>query len=346
MTFVSTFGASTDQTTRLLTMQSRLEDLQRQLTTGQKADLYKGLDTDVLLDKRTRTQLTELTAYTDNIMRGKVLIQQKENALAGIKTQARNVWNSLMGQIQKGEIDETSVRQIANGAYEFITNLLNTSDGDSYLFAGSDTDTAPLRDTGSMDVYYSALNPLWTSGTLTINPPATTITEEYIQQIDNLPDTTAGFSGSLTNAKKNLVRIDTGVEIDHTVLANEKPLRDILVSIGTLRNLPDEANAPGATTAEKRDNYFQIFNHLAATIVKAIDGLEDIENRLGSVQATMAQMLDDHTVEKKVKMDVIGEIEHADTTEIATQLNFMQVQLEASYRVTASVRDLSLVYYL
>lgn len=346
MTSVSTYGSSIDQTNRLKEMQARLDDLQRQLTSGQKTDMYKGLGTDILLDKRARTEFSELTTYLDNIKRGQILIQQKENALNGIKTQARNALNAIVGQVQKGEIDETSVRQIANSSFEFITNLLNMTDGDSYLFGGADTSTAPIRDTGSMDVYYSALNPLWTSGTLTINPPATTQTEEYIQQIDNLPDVTAGYSGTLVNAKKNLLRIDTGVEIDHTVLANEKPLRDIMVVIGTLKNLPDQATAPGATNAEKKDNYFDIFTHLSTVLSKAIDGLEDIENRLGSVQATIAQTADDHTVEKKIKEDVISKVEQIDTTDIATQLNFIQIQLEASFRVTASIRDLSLVNYL
>ena len=93
-------------------------------------------------------------------------------------------------------------------------------------------------------------------------------------------------------------------------------------------------------------SFFQIFNELAVVLTNAIDGIDSISFRLNSIQVSMAQADETHRFDKNVLLDTISEVENVDLSDIATQLNFLQIQLEASFRITASIANLSLVNFI
>jgi flagellin-like hook-associated protein FlgL len=60
----------------------------------------------------------------------------------------------------------------------------------------------------------------------------------------------------------------------------------------------------------------------------------------------MTRLTEDYKTEKNTLSGIIGDVEDADPNEVAVKINSLQIQLEASYRVTASMSDLSLAYLL
>jgi flagellin-like hook-associated protein FlgL len=484
MTLVSTLGQALDQIERIKQQQDLFGQLQLQVATGKKTQTFSGLESNAIISERSRSEFNQLDMYLNNIIRGETRVNQMLNALDQIKTQAQNALNAIAGQPQQGDFDLSIVENISESAFEFVSNLLNLKDGDTYLFAGSDTGTSPFSDNGALDSFIRNLNVLWTTGQLNHTAPET-ITDEYINQIQNIPETILGYPGSLNNAGKVFVTADDGVELDYTVMANNPALKDIVTALGVLKNLPAVLNAPppqgqivsqanlvaltgglnidsypGAPAApndqfylrfdnggandsgpitidlsdiastpgysvpadfpsgaealaayindvvvptlspplnattnafingqgqlvigseteielslsgsnpmtanelsvlglsegitaptnnESKDAFFQVFNELGRMLALAIDDIDQIQYKLNNVQVGMDQAKQTHKYDKNTLLNTISEVEDIDLTEVATSLNILQLQLEASFRVTAAVSNLSLVNFL
>lgn len=346
MTLVSTLGQAMAQIERIKQQQVQLGDLQQQLATGKISDNFIGLGTNITVSERARADFNELDTYMANISRGNVRIEQKLTALDTIQKQAQNVADAMAGQPQEGEIDMDTIKRVAETAFDFVIQMLNVQDGDAYLFGGADSGTPPIRNTGSLDAFFSSLNPLWENGTLTVNPPNGDVTEEYMARYNAAGDANIGYSNSLKDAKKTLLRVDHNVEVDYTVLANDPAIRDILVTLGAIKNLPEVADAPGAGIQEKKDNFFKVFNELATKITETIDDVDGLKFKLNSAQVVMDQTEKIHTKDKNTLSNTISRVEDADLAETASKLQFLQIQLEATYRVTASIRNFSLVNFI
>jgi flagellar hook-associated protein 3 FlgL len=339
-------GQSQDQISRLKNLQLQLGALQTQVATGKKTQNFQGLGTDVMISKRARADFQKLDIYTQNIDRSSIRIKQMVTGIEGIQQQTNTAIDSIVNQTQKGDVELDFIRTIGENSFEFIVDALNLKDGDAYIYSGSDSSTQPIIDTGSLDSFYGDLNAQWSSGLLTINPPNTTIAQEYISRYRNIPDVTQGFSGSLASAKPVLVRADDSVELDYTVLANSQPMKDIISGITALKNIGDLDSAPGATEAEKRDNFFAVLNDISRFLTDAVDKLDRTRFDLSTVQANLKDIGDNHAAEKNVLLNTISGVENVDMNEVAVKVTALNTQLEASYQVTALVSQLSLANFI
>lgn len=358
MTFVSTLGQALDQVERLKTLQSQLGTLQTQLTTGKKTDLFKGLGSDVITSKKARANFSALDNYLNNITIADRRIGMTTNLIEEVRAQSEGLLGSMEIQTQTGEYEIEALGDYAKNLQSFIVNLLNEKDGDRYLLSGADTLTKPLTDTGSLDTYTTKQINDWVNGTIT--------TDQFMQSYQDssqLTDTIIGYSAELSSgqAKNITVRVDDNAEIDYTVKANAEPFRNILIAISMMKNIDavidevtlDDADnpgttvtAPGSTRAEQNENFYRVFNDIAAMMNKALDQIDTERFKLAQAQAQISQIADNHKVEKNTLLSTIAGAEDVDINEVALKLNTLQTQLEASYRVTATVSSLNLAQFL
>lgn len=358
MTFVSTLGQALDQVERLKTMQSQLGNLQQQLTTGKKTDLFKGLGTDVIISKRARANFNALDNYLNNIAIADRRIAMTTNLIEEVRTQSEGLLGSLELQTQQGEYEIEALGDYAENLEGFIFNLLNEKDGDRYLLGGANTLTKPLTNTGGLDTYTTKQITDWVNGTIT--------TDQFMDTYKDstqLTDTVIGYSAEMASgqSKDVTVRVDDNAEIDYTVKANAEPFRNILIAISMMKNLdkvidevtldPDDnagttVTAPGATKEEQNDNFYRVFNDIAVMMNEAMDQIDTERFKLAQAQAQIAQIGDNHKVEKNTLLSTIAGVEDVDINEVAMKLNTLTTQLEASYRVTAVVSSLNLTKFL
>jgi flagellin-like hook-associated protein FlgL len=142
---------STYISTSLLNMRSQFDDLQRQLSTGQKSDTYAGLGVGRSFSVGLRAQLSNLSSYADTIANlntriniGNTVLQRTidignsiKTAAAGASTQIENN-GQTMAQVQ------------ATNSLAEMLQLLNTQSGDRYLFSGRATDTPAVASVGDI----------------------------------------------------------------------------------------------------------------------------------------------------------------------------------------------------
>lgn len=271
------------------------------------------------------------------------------------------------------DVDLKILRELAGNIFSFLGDLLNSRETDRFLLGGADTRTKPYNNNGTLDAALSTLISNWKNETL---PPGTNINNTELvsalrsrtsaQDPNAITDSIIGFSPALSadNVGDVFVRVDERTEIKYTALANEDPFRDILVAAAFINNenltpiadvfaqpytLGDPAladGAPGATLQEQKDNFFDVFNQISTLVSRALDDLDGVRFRLEGARARIDQIRERHEINQNVLLNTIGDVEDVDFNDVAIRINSLQLQLDASYRVTASIQQLSLVNFL
>jgi len=374
MTGISTLGASVDQIARLKVQQNSLDLLTTQIATGKKTQQFSGLGTDILRSQRARADINSLEQYSTNIQNSQRRIQLMNGSLEQVRSQTNLIANGLTIGVQEGDAPDFEITQrLASDVYDFVIDLINTKDGDRYLFAGSDSSVKPIEDNGLFD---SVLGTFVPDDTDIANPPfqasgyigdwgdGTITTEEFIASYQATNENVLGYSQALVSGTTGdvRVRVDDNSDFDYTVLGNTEGLKEIVLALGVLKNLPPPENSPGALndplatnaiedippfpSREKQDNFYEVFNDLKQTLLQAVDKIEAEEYRLGLIEAQTSVIQEQHEFQINTFRTTISEIEDVDLTESVAKIQQAQVSLQASFSVTSILADLSLVNFL
>ncbi len=356
MTNISTYGQTIDQISRLRTINLSLADLTRQLSSGKKATNFADLGSQSLTSQRSRALSEQIAVYKNNIQNGERRLKLTLSAIEEIQKQASNVADSLSNQLQQGNLELDTVKKISDSAQRIIFDLLRAKDGDRFLFSGADSGNPPITDNGVLDTFLSTEIENWVTGT---NPAVDTDT--LITNYSNTLDTVIGYSPAISagNSKNIYIRVDTATEIDITAFANDPGFKDILTTLGVIKNLNLDKvaletgddplttrTAPGATAQEQRDNFFKVFNDLTKKLTDSIDKIDVTRFKLEGARADIDSIKKRHTLEQNTLINTISDIEDADTTEVAAKINFLRVSLESSYEVTGILQSLNLSRFL
>lgn len=371
---ISTMGQALDQIARLKTQQMNMDSLAVQLNTQKKTQRFSGLGADAIFSQRARTSVKTIDAYITNITITSRRIQEMNNTVGQIQKQATEMMSAMQYAMQQGEYSNlSSIRHQAENVYNYMIDLLNGQEGDRYLFAGADSSVKPINNTGLLETFMGGFSadqtdvnnpPLASSGLVGQWGDGTITTEEFIQSYRAIDDTTLEYSTSLSegNAGKIYTRANDQTKIDYTVLANEPGIRDLMIVLGVLKSLPDIADAPGALndpdainagedtgsfpSEEKQANFYAVIDDLVGMLSGAKAQLNQQSYKLSLAQSRMNTIRENHTQDMNTLKTIVADVEDVDTTEVAAKIAQLQVQIEASYQVTALTSRLTLVNFL
>lgn len=357
MTGISTLGQSLNQISTITDLQKQLATLERQLTTQKKTDLFSGLGNDVVISQKARADFSTIETYITNAKVADRRITLMNISISELRDQTTGLHDILTVQTQEGDLELDTIGGYARGLREFVFELLNEQDGDRYLFAASDSANRPVNNTGALDTYLDNQIQLWIDGTIDTDTFVENFTDSSI-----LNDSIVGFSSALSSGNTTGVtaRVDDNAEIDYTVRANDEAFRNLIVGVALFDRLdlalddiaqdPDDPmgqiTAPGATQEEQNENFYEIFRTVSNFLNNAIDDLDQSEFKLAQAQSQIQKTQEYHTDEQAILQNQISDVEDVDINEIAIKLNMLQIQVEASYRVTAAIGSLSLVNYI
>src|SRR5260370_29275225 len=124
----------------LTSMRSQLDDLQRQLGTGNKSTNYAGLGLDRGLVVGLRSHLSAISSYADTTTNVSLRINLQQTTLTRIGTINGNVKAAAQTNFSIDSSGQTVGQQAAGAQFDEILNALNTQAGDRYLFSGRATD--------------------------------------------------------------------------------------------------------------------------------------------------------------------------------------------------------------
>jgi flagellar hook-associated protein 3 FlgL len=132
---------------QLVAMRQQFDDLQRQLSTGQKSSNYAGLGLDSGVTVSLNAQLSAISGYNDTISNVTTRINLMNTALGGMTDLATAV-KAAMVQAPMGANGSGAAlaQQTGQNSLDQLLSMLNMQAGGRYLFSGRATDQ-PAVDT-------------------------------------------------------------------------------------------------------------------------------------------------------------------------------------------------------
>src|ERR1043166_7713926 len=142
---ISDIGPLLSPTIQSITsIRAQLDDLQRQLGTGEKADTFAGLGVQAGVAVALQAQLTALGGFDDTIGTIRTRISLAQTALGQISSVRQSVQGeTVQPSFSIDATGQTSVQKTARDQLDQILAALNIQAGDRYLFSGAATDQAP-----------------------------------------------------------------------------------------------------------------------------------------------------------------------------------------------------------
>ena len=332
---VSFLGQSQAQSGRLLSLQKTMTDLQRQSTTQKKFETMSGFGAASKSVMRYRTDISNLTTYTNNIDLASNRIKIMNTAMDSARKAGEDLISAIATQVIGGEVDIESIKTIAQNSLSFMQTLINTEADGRYLFAGSAVETPPLASRSLVNTEMQSQVTNWLNGTNT--------TAQLLSNVNGLTDAQIGFDPSMSTAGPVSIRVDQDVEIDYAVVAPDNGFDKLMKALSFAANLeiPDQA-----TDVPDIAQFTEVLLAIENMAREGVKGIVSANTNLSGKYAVAEGLKDQQNADKAVLQNLLDNAENADTTEVLIKLQYTQVQLEAAYQVTSSVSQLSLVNFI
>ena len=141
MTVSGVGTAATFVAQSLVSLRSQLDDLQRQLSTGQKVTTYAGVSSQAQLIVGLNSQLTALNSFQDSNSAVNARLALAQTTLTQFDSVSQTVQSSAMlSNYAAGPNGYTVDQTFAGNQLDQLLNLLNTQADGRYLFSGGAVD--------------------------------------------------------------------------------------------------------------------------------------------------------------------------------------------------------------
>lgn len=140
---VSSFGQQQLLVRSIMNNQSELFDAQRQVSTGKKADDFKGLagETGTILGARSFKSRIETYQQTIDTIRGK--LDANDVQIGGVLDGMEDLKSNIQTMLANGQA--RGFDELIEQTFRFTVNSLNTNFDGTYLFSGAETGTQPVN---------------------------------------------------------------------------------------------------------------------------------------------------------------------------------------------------------
>ena len=330
---VSDIGKQLSEQFLLARIRQQVDHVQEQINTGKKSSTFSGLGIPAASNSISyRAERKQIESYISNIDQATARISVMDKSMSSITEIARQIQSDMRAQLQ----DTTPYNSIySNSASKHLAQIerfLNSQIGGRYLFAGTDINTPPFASDATLDANMSALVAGWMAGTPTVN--------SVVSDARGLSGTALGYSTTHIAAGPVEIRVDDNTQTDYTVRADNSGFSDILRGMAIIANLTQP------TTAAEQDNYWTIVNAAIELIEDGAQSTDETQGSLGNTHELMKGLRTTHEETIGTLEIFIGKAEDVDLADAVTRFQTLQLQLEASYRVTGEVRKLSLVNFI
>ncbi|MBC7801491.1 MAG: hypothetical protein H7Z10_12790 [Gemmatimonadaceae bacterium] len=293
----------------------QLDVASTQASTGRIGESYATLGTGAKTSLDLRPQITRSAVWQANIDGAAGRLDVAQSALRRISDVAAEFYakaGTLNGLIPS---EAESIAATARVALAQVGQLLNSKYGDIYVFAGQDTANPPIPDTATVAADVLASDTATPPFSATIGaPPAIEVGEGQRVQV-----------GLLANA--------------NTLTASAAPttgsyMRDILRALATLTT----ATAGPGLTALAADTRARLGSAISAIGIEA-GALGDVQSSMEARRTQLGEVVTALTRQ-------VSDAEDVDLAATLTRVALLQTQLQASYRVIAESKDLSLARFI
>jgi flagellar hook-associated protein 3 FlgL len=324
--------------------QLQLERAQLELSTSRNADVMLELGGAA---GRNVNWHANLKQYDDRLQSWKLHAVQADLAQASLRSLGQNASAFASDLIaSRGAVQGPAIiRNQATRALSAAENALNAETSGVFLFAGLNRSNQPLSPSGS-DAALQQIDTMFQTqfGFVPGDPQAGLLDGTQINSFFTTAMQTVfsspNWETQITTATQGNVglHITNATKLELLPNANEVPIKQLYGALAIMSRL---------SAGQLNSTAFQSVVDLAAeTVSSAVQGLADIESRI-AVEQKMLLDATAQTEQRKIRLNnAIAKTESVDAYEVATRINQLTTQLEASYSVTTRLARISLLNYL
>ena len=386
MTRVSSYGQHLLNQSHIQRLQTRVQDVNIQISSGKVAQQYSEFPTkagQLLSLERTQTRTDQ---YQKNINLALGRLDMVESNFNTLVDQSTYIVGQLANAVSAGNWNVLELTQMAEGYLEEVSSLLNAEHQDRYLFAGSKADSPPVDlTTMRMEAAFDVADPTVAGTTFSINVPGVgTITEGPFTATDgndlaaqvsaSVPgDLTAQWVDGATPPAGQLIVTDAqGRAIESAQLNGSSATVTARYFNGD--NEPTTVRADDAfsleygftadaagleklvrgltyvrdagTTGLTQAEQKSLLDEAFTLVKESITGMSEMRSELGSKYSVLEATNKAHENLLNYANTAVSDLEDTDIALAMTQLSQERTQLEASFMVLAQINQISLANYL
>ncbi len=350
----SGYGIIDQLTANSTTLRQQVNILTEQASSGLVAPTYAGLGTGAAVALDLNPQLTALQTWQTNIGRATATMQVTQTAMTQLQSIASTFFadtNNLNG-LNPSEVD--SVAANARAALTQVAGLLDTQDGNTYVFGGQDSANPPVPAPDSIltSGFYLQINAAVSS--LSANGATATVATTLMIATSNTAGTSpfSAYMSQPANAlSAPLVQVGTGQTVSYGLLASANTaatsagasttgsyMRDLMRALATLGSMSSsQVNDP---------NFAALVQDTRTSLNGAVSAMATDVGVLGDTQANLTKTQTQLSDTATALTGQVSDVQNVDMAKTLSELTQMNTQLQASYQLLASENGLSLVKFL
>lgn len=306
MTRISTLANHNLSQSQISSTQKRLQELQVQLSTGQKSLRYSGIaaESDRLVNLESTRMRTDQYMSSNNTLA--LRSQTMELSVAKTFDVATELKTLLVNAVNGGNASDLPLSQTAANMMDEVSRVLNVKLGDRYLFAGTATETKPVD---FADTDFTA-------------PP-----NSYPSNAD-----TSYFQGDSTRLS---ARVADDFDVTWGSTADEEGFEQLIRAL----HLTESAVTSPTPDKTRLEEALSVVN-------QAIDNIPEIRSRIAAGQKSIEMANTSHTDINLYVDQTITDIKAVDIPMTMTKLANDQTLLEASFMTISRLSQLTLANFL
>jgi flagellar hook-associated protein 3 FlgL len=344
---ISTLALSRVAAFSIADNQKHLVEAQAEQSTGRLSNIgvALGFKTSFDLDIRLATDRNSLEIEQNGLASSELSATQL--AMTALVDLAQNFAATLIGA-RNGQKGQEIAKEAAKNTLARLQDLLNSTHAGKALFSGINTENPPLADylNISPPASKNAMNASFLSqfGFTQSDPAVSNITAG---QMDSFLDgsfdaqfdqTNWLLNWSAANIQNRTIRIGDNLTAQVSVNANDTPFRNLTKAIVMTLDLGSGSLNQAA--------FEKIIDKSISIASSAASEIGNISGVLGITQKHIVDQSEQLTRRNETLNKQIGQIEGVDPYEIATKINGLVTQLEASYAISGRLSKLSLLNYI
>jgi flagellar hook-associated protein 3 FlgL len=316
---VSSLGTASALNAILQNNQTQMNNLSEQLASGEVSQTLAGYGAqgEQVLD--LDSSIAAANAYVGTTTNVTNVLNGYNDGLNELVDDANQLSQGLDNLSNSGSgVDSASFQALVSGLELDTSTTLNTQVGTRFIFSGTRYNTAPVQSIASLP-----------------GPAAPTAFTAVASPTLPAYDSQAPGSDAAAWASPTAT-ISPGETLSYGITSNDPSIQQLVYAL---------QNAAAATTATPA-NQPQYISLAQNALQQALSGLQTLQAQNGANinQVQTAQTAQQQSV--TTLTNVLDGIQNVNTTQVSEQITSLQTQMEASYKVTSSLLNLSLVNYL
>jgi flagellar hook-associated protein 3 FlgL len=348
------YGFTATLIANAMNVRQQLDTLTEQASSGMVANTYAGLGSAASVSLDLNPRITAMQTYSKNIDQANGSMQVTQSAMSQIQQIAATFTSDIpkLNGLNPAAID--SVAANARAGLAQLAGLLDTKNGNVYVFGGQDTSNPPvpapdaILSGGLYTQINAAVSALSTNGatatsaaTLTIatsNASDTSPFSPYMSQPAATLSAPIVQTGDSSTVQTGLLASANSVATSLGTSTTGSYMRDLMRALATLGSMSgSQATDP---------NFAALVQDTGNSLNGAVSAMATDVGVLGTTQSNLASTQTQLSATATALTSQVASGSEPDMASTLAKLTAMQTQLQISYRLISGANSLSLINFL